>query len=124
MLEAVTQAVVDDTRVLLVSYDAQYPPPLFAKRPIPEAFGVAFVLSPDGSGTAPSLSLAKLTVSITDGDARADEMADSALERLRRGVPAARSLPLLRQLALHQAGTVNVDYLDGRCLTVKVELCD
>jgi hypothetical protein len=46
LLEAVTQVVVDQTRVLLVAYDAQYPPPLLAKRPIPEAFGVAFVLAP------------------------------------------------------------------------------
>src|SRR5207244_2332360 len=46
LLEAVTQVVVDQTRVLLVAYDAQYPPPLFAKRPIPDAFGVAFVLAP------------------------------------------------------------------------------
>jgi hypothetical protein len=46
LLEAVTQVVVDQTRVLLVAYDAPYPQPLFAKRPIPEAFGVAFVLAP------------------------------------------------------------------------------
>src|ERR1700730_3464485 len=46
LLEAVTQVVVDQTRVLLVAYDAPYPPPLFVKRPIPEAFGVAFVLVP------------------------------------------------------------------------------
>jgi hypothetical protein len=46
LLEAVTQVVVDQTRVLLVAYDAPYPPPLLAKRPIPEAFGVAFVLAP------------------------------------------------------------------------------
>jgi hypothetical protein len=49
LLEAVTQVVVDQTRVLLVAYDAQYPPPLFAKRPIPEAFGVAFVLAPQAT---------------------------------------------------------------------------
>src|SRR5882672_6726575 len=51
LLEAVTQAVVDQTPVLLVAYDAQYPPPLFVKRPIPEAFGVAFVLAPVGMGS-------------------------------------------------------------------------
>ena len=32
--------------VLLVAYDAEYPPPLRAKRPIPDAFGVALVLTP------------------------------------------------------------------------------
>jgi hypothetical protein len=58
LLEAVTQVVADQTRVLLVAYDAPYPQPLFAKRPIPEAFGVAFVLAPlrDGvPGAAPKM---------------------------------------------------------------------
>src|SRR5712671_5417150 len=59
LLEAVTQVVVDQTRVLLVAYDAQYPPPLFVKRPIPEAFGVAFVLAPVG-GAAPVANSASL----------------------------------------------------------------
>jgi hypothetical protein len=59
LLEAVTQVVVDQTRVLLVAYDVPYPQPLFAKRPIPEAFGCAFVLAPvvtDGVATRMSLA--------------------------------------------------------------------
>src|SRR5882724_8757564 len=68
LLEAVTQLVVEQTRVLLVAYDAQYPQPLFVKRPIPDAFGVAFVLAPAGS-SAPGpgdASLARLTLSFSD----------------------------------------------------------
>jgi hypothetical protein len=118
LLEALTQAVVDHTRVLFVSYDTPYPLPLFAKRPIPETFGVAFVLAPQLQD-APAL--AKLTVSLAD--TAADRMADATLEHLRASVPAARSLPLLRQLAIHEPGTVNIDYLDGRCLAVKVGPC-
>jgi len=59
LLEAVTQVVVDQTRVLLIAYDAPYPQPLFAKRPIPEAFGCAFVLAPvvtDGAATPMNLA--------------------------------------------------------------------
>src|SRR3569833_1527383 len=52
LLEAMTQVVVGQTRVLLFAYDAPYPQPLFAKRPIPEAFGVAFVLPPLRNGMA------------------------------------------------------------------------
>src|SRR6202011_5744042 len=59
LLEAVTQVVVDQTRVLLVAYDAQYPPPLFAKRPIPDAFGVAFVLAPIGASASESQPAAR-----------------------------------------------------------------
>jgi hypothetical protein len=130
LLEAVTQVVVDQTRVLLIAYDAQYPPPLFAKRPIPEAFGVAFVLAPAmaraaahlaAAPSATSGSLGRLTVRLAD--ARPDCMNDTALESLRASVPAARSLPLLRQLAVREPGVVNVEYLDGRSLAVEVDPC-
>jgi len=117
LLEAVTQVTVDGTRVLLVSYDAQYPPPLHEKRPIPDAFGVAFVLAPSASGTA----LARLAVAFSD--LPATRMSNPALEPLRASIPAARSLPLLQQLALRSPGTVNIEYLDGRSLAVELAPC-
>ena len=121
LLEAITQVVVDQTRVLLVAYDAQYPPPLFAKRPIPEAFGLAFVLAPVTTRVASGDPLGRLTVRLAD--ARPDRMSNTDLEALRASVPAARSLPLLRQLAMREAGVVNIEYLDGRSLAVEVDPC-
>jgi hypothetical protein len=118
LLEAVTQVNVDDTPVLLVAYDAPYPSPLFAKRPIPEAFGIAFVLSPRRSAK----SLADLSLSMDP--ASPDRLDNPALEHLRAHVPAARCLPLLYQLAIRQTGTVKLDYLDGRSLAVEVTPCD
>lgn len=119
LLEAVTQVAVDQTRVLLVAYDAQYPPPLFMKRPIPEAFGVALVLAPDtpSAGT----SLARLTLSFSD--APPDRMRDPAFEGLRSSIPAARSLPILYQLAVGKPALVNIDYLDGRSIAVEISPC-
>jgi len=129
LLEAVTQVVVDQTPVLLVAYDAQYPPPLFVKRPIPEAFGMALVLAPvAGSAAAASAApaprpgdgaLGRLTLSFSDSPA--DRMHDPALESLRASIPAARSLPLLYQLAIRKRALVNIDYLDGRCIAVEVD---
>jgi hypothetical protein len=140
LLEAVTQVVVDRTRVLLVAYDVPYPAPLFEKRPILEAFGVGFVLAPVAEGgdaprraeglheaTRPSASrggrapAARLAVAISDTPA--DGMKDLALESLRVSIPAARSLPLLYQLAARQAALVHIDYFDGRSLAVEVEPC-
>jgi len=138
LLEAITQVAVERTRVLLVAYDAQYPSPLFEKRPIPEAFGVALVLGPLGSagvkmraggtaradGTARAgggAPLGRLTVAFSD--APADRVSNPALEALRASIPAARSLPLLYQLAMRQAAVVHIDYLDGRSLAVEVEPC-
>jgi hypothetical protein len=119
LLEAVTQVAVDQTRVLLVAYDAPYPPPLFMKRPISEAFGMAFVLAPPPRASGGSL--ARLTVHLADSPP--DHMSNTDLEALRAAVPAARSLPLLHQLAVGKAGVVNIEYLDGRSLAVEVDPC-
>jgi hypothetical protein len=134
LLEAITQVAVDQTRVLLVAYDAEYPMPLFTKRPIPEAFGVAFVLAPvvadvsiEGAPSArPTLqartgSPGRLTVGFSDSPA--DRMNDPALEALRASIPAARSLPLLYRLAVQKPGVTHIEYLDGRCLAVEVGPC-
>ena len=118
LLEAVTQVIVDQTSVLLVAYDTPYPLPLALKRPIPEAFGVAFVLAPQGRGNG---SLGSVTIGFTDSPA--DRMSDPALEALRASIPAARSLPLLYRLAAQKPGVVNIEYLDGRCLAVQVAPC-
>jgi hypothetical protein len=50
-------------------------------------------------------------------------MADAALEALRGSVPAARSLPLLAQLARRAPGRVAIEYLDGPRLALEVSPC-
>ena len=47
LLEAMTQVVVDGESLLLVAYDTEYPEPIRSKRPVPDAFGTALVLTPD-----------------------------------------------------------------------------
>ncbi|GAB3470788.1 beta-ketoacyl synthase chain length factor [Polaromonas eurypsychrophila] len=118
LLEAITQAVVDDTPVLLVAYDTHYPEPLHSKRPIPDTLGVALVLRPQRS----ERSLARITLSGDCGltDAAAAIMNDPALEFLRQTIPAARALPLLRLIAGRQPATVALDYLDDIRLAVDV----
>jgi len=117
LLEAMAQVVVDQTQVLLVAYDAQYPPPLYQCRPIPDAFGVAFVLSPN----AGVRTIAQVAVSI--GGEAGDRMMDAVLEALRASIPAARCLPLLQKLACRENACVHLDYLDRQCLTVEVTPC-
>jgi hypothetical protein len=86
-------------------------------RPIPDAFGVALLLSPG----ATARSLARLE--LAGSEAPPDRMADPALERLRISIPAARSLPLLAQLARGAQGRVLIDYLDGACVALEVSAC-
>jgi len=117
LLEALCQVVTDNTRSVLIACDTPYPEPLYSARPIPDAFGIALVLSPERSPR----SLAKITVSLTD--AEADLLTDAALENLRTRIPAARGLPLLRAIALRQDGLVVLNYLDNTHLAVEIALC-
>ena len=117
LLEALCELAVERVRVLLIAYDASYPEPLHSVRPIPGSLGVALVLAPERSAQ----SVAKLEAAGTD--APADHMADAALEALRVSIPAARSLPLLAQLAQRTSGRVVIDYLDGVRLAVQVNPC-
>jgi hypothetical protein len=116
-LEAMTHIAVDQEPVLLVAYDTEYPPPLHAKRPIPDAFGVAMVLTPLRRAS----SLARLEAKLTDVEF--ELMADPAMEALRSTFPAARSLPLLRVLAARRSGRVILEYLDVSRMEVQVEPC-
>ena len=116
LLEALGQVVVDRAACLLIAHDSQYPEPLFRKRPIPDAFGVALLLSPE---SRPG-SLARITASLTDSPA--DQLAQP-LEALRLAIPAARSLPLLRTLAQRKAQRVVLDYLDGLQVAVESAPC-
>jgi len=110
LLEAATRIAADPaTPVLLVSYDAPYPEPLRDVRPIADIFGVALVL--DGGKGGPR-------VGMRIGGEAATTLNDAALESLRGGIPAARSLPLMRLLARGEAGRVAIEYVAGRSLAV------
>ena len=117
LLDAMTQVAVDELPVLLVAYDSEYPQPLHAKRPIPDAFGVALVLTPERRAS----SLARLDAALSD--LGADRFEEPAFEALRTSFPAARSLPLLRLLASRNGGGSILEYLDVSRLQVQVEPC-
>lgn len=122
LLEAIAQVDHSGQAVLLVAYDADYPPPLHAKRPMPDAFGVALVLAAAGSPR----SRATLRVSLHHGPA--DTMGDPALEQLRTSIPAARALPLLARLAQRERARgsssrepIVLDYLGTARVQVRFE---
>jgi hypothetical protein len=117
LLEATVQVITARTPILLVSYDAEYPEPIFAKRPVPDAGGVALLLSP----VRGPHSLA--AVKVSQGDTPVTTMVDAALEKLRTDIPALRALPLLQLIARAQAGTASLEYLAPLQLQVEVAPC-
>jgi Beta-ketoacyl synthase, N-terminal domain len=116
MLEALGRLATDPAQpVLLIAYDAPYPEPLHATRPIPDSLAVAFTLAAPatlGRGTPFTLETSR------DTPAR---LADSSLEALRGSIPAGRALALLALLARGGAGRTVIEYLDGFSLAVTLE---
>jgi hypothetical protein len=117
LLEACAIVGATAEAVLLVAYDSTYPEPLRATRPIPDAFGLALLLSPDESPA----SLAHIAVALDERPA--EPLGDAGLEALRRGIPTARALPLLMRVARGQAGEVVLAYLEDLSLAVNVRPC-
>lgn len=121
LLEAITQAAVEQTAVLLLAYDTDYPEPLHSVRPLPDTFGIALVLAPQRS----ERSLARWSLAPDDCLTRkpADRLADGGLEQLRQSIPAARGLPLLHSIAVQGQGEIVLDYLEDLQLAVQVAPC-
>ena len=119
LLEACVQTVAGSQPILLVAYDLPYPEPLNSVRRISDSFGVAFVLSPTPSNRA----LAEIRLRMTGAPADEESpCADPGLDDLRRGNPAARSLPLLAMLATRSTGQLSIGY-NGGCLEITVAPC-
>jgi len=117
MLESLAQVAVDREPVLMVAYDTEYPQPLHAKRPMPDAFGVALVLRAERGPR----SLARLDAALTTE--AFDRLPDPSLEELRGAIPAARCLPLLALLAMRNGGRTVLEYLDVLRMSVRIEPC-
>ena len=117
LLEALVGVAIEREPVLLVAYDAPYPQPLHAARPIAAEFGAALVLAPRPSAH----SIARIEATLAAGEAQT--LDDAQFETLRRGVPAARSLPLLAALAARSPQVAMIDYLEPGALRVQVHPC-
>lgn len=103
----------DAPAVLLVLYDVPPPVPLYEKRPIETACGIAMMLARD----AIPGSVARLTLE----DARDEStLSEPALETLRRGNPAARALPMLAVVARGGEELIGVPTENGSLLGVRV----
>lgn len=117
LIDAMAQIAVDRHPVLLIAYDAEYPEPLYGKRPIPDAGGIALLLGPRRN----KRSLAAIRLTMTADPPTG--LAEPALEALRLAIPALRGLPLLRQLACRENGRTVIDYLPPQQLALEVTPC-
>jgi Beta-ketoacyl synthase, N-terminal domain len=114
LLEALAWISVEKTPILLLVYDLDYPEPLRQLRPVPDAFGVALVLTP----TRTERALTQITAQLCSDAATI--MPQAELELMRQAIPAARCLPLLALIAQCASGRAVLDYLDDCRLAIEV----
>lgn len=119
LLEAAVQALAGAKPVALIAYDQPYPEPLHSARPILGCFGVAILLSSEpGSRARTCFDLTLLATG-----APATRMVDTGLEEMRRGIPAARALPLLAAIARETTESVLIEFPEDSRLSVGVARC-
>ncbi len=107
--------------VLFVACDIPAPFPLNEARPLIAPFAVAMVLSQQPF----SMSLAKLTITLLSEPFQTppSTIADTSLEQLRAGNPAARSLPLLHAMANNLTSSIYLNFLDNLQLQIDHQPC-
>jgi hypothetical protein len=118
LIEAAVQLATEADQVLLICCDVPYPEPLAAVRPISAAFACALLLSRSGGDDR----VGEVHLSIATGS-RDTALHDPALESLRRGNPAARSLALLAALASGQPRDIALEYVGGQHVRLGVRPC-
>ena len=119
LLEAAAQVCTDRVALGLIAYDHCYPHPLNAVRPLIADFAVALILTPERTDR----TFATLIVTHVHDEATATAMTRPALEAVRAGVPAARSLPLLAAFAREAGSVVMLELAGAGRLRVEVAPC-
>jgi Beta-ketoacyl synthase, N-terminal domain len=115
LIEATGRLAAEPSQpVLLIAYDAPYPEPLHATRPIPDSFAVALALA------SPAHSRRGALVTLDTTPAAPTTLADPRYEAMRSRIPAARALPLLAMLARGETGAMTLGYLEGLSLALQV----
>lgn len=107
LLEAAVMVTTESCAVAVISYDVQYPEPLHSVRAIGTPFATALALSPEETLTA----FASLDIALRPARAAETKSKLPALEALRSGTPAARSLPLLEAFARDAKADIVLSYL-------------
>jgi hypothetical protein len=135
ILEAATYACVDHVPVLMLACDSEYPEPFRACRAIPDAGGIALVLSPAPTPQA----RARLQLQLRRGPAAQApaygrpgaaagpagqiENTQMSLENIASFIPALAGLSLLEALANRLSTTIDLPYSSGQSVVVQVQAC-
>jgi hypothetical protein len=118
LLAAVTQTMAHKAGVLLCAYDVPLPEPLATVRPTAFSFATAMVLWPEKPRNARGM----LSMSYVPTTEPKDQSMDG-LGALVTENPAARSLPLLRALAMKNDSPFSIALAEDAHLSIQVASC-
>lgn len=118
LLAAVTQTAVHKSGVLLCAYDVPLPEPLAAVRPTASSFATAMVLWPEKPTNARGMLSVLYVPTAPPGDEPVDGVGALLMEN-----PAARSLPLLRALAMKNTNSFSIPLAEDTHLSLQVTPC-
>ena len=122
LLKAAAQVCSEKIPLLLTVSDCPLPAPLDEKRPIAAPFAVALVLTPRQDKG----SISRLSLTWRKGAEDAEEerlAATESLERLWRGNPAGRALPLFQAFALEKPSKLLLAYPESGRLEIEASPC-
>jgi len=104
---------------MLVAYDMLLPESMHPFRPLAAPFATSLILLPENATGVQ----AHIEIDVRNQQAAEDTLPDSALELLRGGCPAARSLPLLACLAADRQDSIRIAGVPGQMLEIRVIPC-
>lgn len=119
LVEAAGLVTQESWPTLLALYDNSVGWPMRGARNVEQAFSAALWLTPERSAA----SLARINIGLQDSQHSETSAAVAALETLRLGNPAARSIPLLELLAQQRDGQVSLATAGGQGLLVEITTC-
>ena len=117
LLEAITIVTEETGSALLVAYDVPPPEPLLEHVNVGEPFAVALLL------TKPRAGVPRFSIHVERRNGKESRLTNAALESLRKANPAARSLPLLKQLAVARVDKVVLPYIGDQRVIVSTQPC-
>jgi len=115
LLEAASQATVEQQPVLLIAFELPLPAPLYAVRPVEQGLAAALLLTPQET----SASLMRCDIRI-DQEGSASPLPPMVPKAFHSN-PVGRGLPLLQALALQTSQTVSLEYIGGSCIVVECQ---
>jgi len=119
LIEAATSVIIEQRPVMLVAYDMLLPECMHPFRPLAAPFATSLILLPENATGVQ----AHIEIDVRNQQAAEDTLPDSALELLRGGCPAARSLPLLACLAADRQDSIRIAGVPGQMLEIRVIPC-